>query len=167
MVQQYNKPARSDVLRTPVDSPVRLSADTPRLAGLRRWHRFTDRFGAAGSLVCALHCALVPVLIALAPGLGLGLLASVGFEQAFLVFVTVLALVSLVQGYRRHRAYRALMFLAPGLIAVWSTQWIGGMAHDGITHAVVMTLGGTLIGVAHVLNLRLSHAHVHDACCGH
>jgi hypothetical protein len=167
MMQQYNKTARPDVLRTHADPSVRLPAAKPRRAGLRRWHRITDRFGAAGSLVCALHCALVPVLIALAPGLGLGLLASAGFERAFLVFATVLALVSLIQGYRRHRAYRALMFLLPGLIAVWSTQWVSGMAHDGITHAVVMTLGGTLIGVAHVLNLRLSHAHVHDACCGH
>lgn len=127
----------------------------------------TDRVGAAGSLLCAVHCALVPVLIALAPGLGLGLLGSRGFEAGFIAFATALALFSLVQGYRRHRVYRAWLFLVPGLLALWSTQWLPELSHEAVTHAVVMTLGGTLIGVAHILNLRLSHGHVHDACCGH
>ncbi len=128
---------------------------------------FVDRVGALGSLLCAVHCALLPLAIALAPSLGLGLLASAGFETAFLAFATVLALVSLIQGYRRHRAYRAMMFLAPGLLIMWSSQWLPGLGHEGIAHAVLMTVGGTLIGVAHILNLRLSHGHMHDACCGH
>ncbi|MCC6756807.1 MAG: MerC domain-containing protein, partial [Arenimonas sp.] len=34
-------------------------------------------------------------------------------------------------------------------------------------HAVVMTAGGILIAVAHLVNLRLSHGHVHDANCRH
>lgn len=133
----------------------------------RRWARFADRFGAVGSLTCAVHCAALPVAMALAPGLGLGLLASAGFETGFIVFATALAVFSLLQGYRLHRAYRAWMFLAPGLLALWSTQLLPWISHQGVTHAVIMTFGGTLIGVAHVLNLRLSHGHVHDACCGH
>ena len=126
-----------------------------------------DRVGAAGSFLCALHCALLPVLIALAPGLGFGLFGSAGFETGFIAFATALAIFSLVQGYRRHRAYRALMFLVPGLLALWSTQIFSLFAHEAMLHAVAMTMGGTLIGVAHLLNLRLSHGHVHDACCGH
>ena len=30
-----------------------------------------------------------------------------------------------------------------------------------------MTFGGTLVGVAHLVNLRLNHGHVHDARCAH
>jgi hypothetical protein len=30
-----------------------------------------------------------------------------------------------------------------------------------------MTLGGTLVGLAHMANLRLNHMHVHDASCVH
>ena len=33
--------------------------------------------------------------------------------------------------------------------------------------AVVMTFGGTLVGLAHLANLRLNHGHVHDASCAH
>jgi hypothetical protein len=30
-----------------------------------------------------------------------------------------------------------------------------------------MTFGGTLVGLAHLANLRLNHGHVHDASCAH
>jgi hypothetical protein len=30
-----------------------------------------------------------------------------------------------------------------------------------------MTFGGTLVAVAHLVNLRLTHGHVHDASCAH
>ena len=30
-----------------------------------------------------------------------------------------------------------------------------------------MTVGGLLVGLAHLLNLRLNHWHVHDASCAH
>lgn len=140
----------------------------PRAARPRFWHRHLDRLGATGSLLCAVHCALLPVLMALAPGLGLGLLASAGFEAGFIAFASALAVFSLVQGYRRHRAYRACMLLLPGVAAVWAGVLLPGLGHGAAAgHAVVMTLGGTLIGAAHLLNLRLSHGHVHDACCGH
>ncbi len=131
----------------------------------RPWRDLIDRLGTAGSLLCAVHCALLPVVIALAPGLGLGILASVGFEVGFIVFASGLAMFSLIQGYRRHRVYRAWLFLLPGLLALWSTQWLPGLSHHGIAHAALMTLGGVLIAAAHVLNRRLSHRSGNDACC--
>ena len=33
--------------------------------------------------------------------------------------------------------------------------------------AAALSLGGVLVGLAHVLNLRLNHRHVHDASCVH
>ena len=78
-----------------------------------------DRLGAAGSLVCALHCALVPLLLALAPSLGLSLWLGESLEEIFVVFVTVLGAFSLIWGYRRHRVFRALGMLLAGLAALW------------------------------------------------
>ena len=39
----------------------------------------------------------------------------------------------------------------------------------GVTIAVsaVGFIGGLLVGVAHLVNLRLNHGHVHDASCAH
>lgn len=129
--------------------------------------RFADRFGATGSLLCALHCASLPLLLAFLPGAGIGFLFDESFEVGFTVFATLLAGFSLWTGYRRHRAFRALMFLLPGLAALWIGAFYGPVHHNVIAHAVAMTMGGTLIAVAHVLNLRLSHGHMHDAHCHH
>ena len=35
------------------------------------------------------------------------------------------------------------------------------------THAIAMTFGGTLVGLAHIANLRLNHGHIHDSRCAH
>ncbi|MET0289726.1 MAG: MerC domain-containing protein [Pseudoxanthomonas sp.] len=130
-------------------------------------HRLIDRFGAAGSLLCAVHCAVLPLLLAVLPSLGLSSLLGEGVEWATVVFVSVLGLFSLVWGYRRHRIFRALSLLLAGLAALWTGLLYPPLHLSVVPHAVVMTLGGTLVGLAHVVNLRLNHWHVHDASCAH
>ncbi|WP_295518198.1 MerC domain-containing protein [uncultured Stenotrophomonas sp.] len=131
------------------------------------FRRLLDRFGATGSMLCAVHCAVIPVLLAIAPSLGLSFWLSDGVEMTLVVFVTLLGLFSLVMGYRRHGALRALGFLLPGLVALWAGVLVDVLHHNAVPHAVVMTLGGLLVGVAHLVNLRLNHVHVHDASCAH
>lgn len=133
-----------------------------------RFRRLLDRFGATGSLICAVHCALTPLLLAAIPSLGLSAWLGDGFERGFVVFVTVLGLFSLLWGYRRHRAFRALTLLLLGLVTLWAGAFYPPLHHgSAVVHAIVMTLGGTLVGLAHVVNLRLNHWHIHDASCAH
>ena len=54
-------------------------------------------------------------LIAALPSLGVAAWLGDGFERGFVVFATLLGLFSVVWGYRRHRAVRALGLLLPGL----------------------------------------------------
>ncbi|NUS38350.1 MAG: MerC domain-containing protein [Lysobacter sp.] len=133
---------------------------------VRRPAPLLDRLGATGSLLCAVHCALLPLLLAALPSLGIAAWLGKDFERGFVLFASALGLFTLSWGYRRHRAVRALGLLVPGLAALW----IGVLSplHDAVVpHAAVMTLGGTLVGLAHLANLRLSHGHVHDAQCAH
>jgi hypothetical protein len=132
-----------------------------------RLGRWADRVGSVGAMVCAVHCALLPFVLAALPALGLGLLMSHELELGYVGFATVLALASLWQGYRRHRVYRALAFLVPGLVAVWTGLTVPALHESIVAHAVTMAAGGTLIAVAHLVNLRLLHGHVHDASCAH
>ena len=116
-----------------------------------------DRVGFAASFLCALHCALVPLLLALVPAFGLKLGGWIDFDQAFVVFATVLGVSTLSLGWRRHRAFRAWALLVPGLLLVWLGTF--SALHDhGLRHAAVMVVGGLLLAGAHLLNLRLSHA---------
>lgn len=132
-----------------------------------RSHVLLDRFGATGSLVCAAHCALLPLLIAALPTLGIAAWLSDGFEVGFVAFASLLGVFSLAWGYRRHRALRALGLLLPGLAILWAGILVPAVHHAAIPHAVVMTLGGTLVGLGHLVNLRLNHGHIHDATCAH
>lgn len=128
--------------------------------------RFADRFGATASFVCAVHCAVLPLVIAVLPALGLGFLANHEFERAFIACASVLALASLAVGFRRHRRYHAFWFLVPGVLLL-----LAGIIVDidgaPFAHALLVSLGGTLVAISHLTNLRLGHGHVHDAACGH
>lgn len=132
---------------------------------LRR--RLLDRLGAYGSLVCAAHCALLPVVIALLPSVGLASLAGDGLEYGFVAFATLLGLFSVIWGYRLHREVRALSLLMPGLLILWFGVLYQPLHQTMLPHALAMTLGGTLVALAHLANLRLNHRHVHSASCGH
>ena len=124
-----------------------------------------DRLGFIASFLCALHCALLPVAITLLPSLGIASWLGEGFEGAFVVFASLLGLFTLVSGFRRHREVRALWLLVPGLVVLWVGVLYAPLHHSLLPHAVAMTLGGSLVGLAHLANLRL--VHVHSANCGH
>ncbi len=130
-------------------------------------HRLIDRLGAYGSILCAIHCAMLPLVVALLPSLGLATLGSDEFERAFVVFASLFGLGSLLWGYYRHRVVRALWLLVPGLLVLWTAILYPPLHHALVPHAVAMTLGGTLVGMGHVANLWLNHGHVHDASCAH
>lgn len=137
----------------------------PKLRGPHS--RFADRFGFAASMLCAIHCAALPLVIALLPSLGIGIWLGQGFEQGFVMFASLLGLSTVVLGYRRHRAVRALWLLLPGLGVLWVAVLYAPLHQSLVPHAVAMTFGGTLVGLAHLANLRLNHGHVHDATCAH
>ena len=138
------------------------------MSPLLRPRSLIDRFGAAGSLVCAIHCALLPLVIAALPSLGVAAWLGDSFERGFVIFASLLGVFSVAWGYRRHRAVRALGLLVPGLAALWLGILYAPLHHALIPHAIAMTFGGTLVGLAHLANLRLNHGHVHDGidqCC--
>ena len=125
--------------------------DMPRFASAG------DRLGVVGSMLCALHCALLPVLLALLPARGLRGAALVDFDQAFTVFATLLGVATLGYGFRRHRAFRAWFALLPGLALIWIGSFTALHDHS-LGHVLVMVAGGLAIAAAHLMNLRLSHA---------
>jgi hypothetical protein len=136
----------------PAMPPSALPQDaTERLA------RAGDRVGIWGSLLCALHCALLPVLFAALPALGLSELSWIDLDQAFTVFATLLGVTVLTQGYLRHRAFHAWLVMIPGLALVWFGSF-GAMHTHSSAHVLVMVSGGFAIAAAHLVNLRLSHA---------
>jgi hypothetical protein len=130
----------------------------------RRFAALADRFGATASFLCAVHCALLPFVIAVLPALGLGFLADHSIERAFVLFACTLAVTMLGLGYRRHGSAKALALLFPG-IALLLAGVLVDFERATTLHAALVTCGGTLVALAHIVNLRLSHRH--DENCRH
>jgi hypothetical protein len=124
-----------------------------------------DRLGATGSMLCAVHCAALPLVLAIAPAIG-ATFANPVFEVGFIAFASILGFASLLLGYRQHQVARALLFLVPGIALLWTAVLIDTLHQSLIAHAVAMASGGTLVATAHVINLRLLHRHggSHDEC---
>ena len=133
-------------------------------APVARWtiSRWVDSLGSVGAVLCAIHCALLPIALVMLPMLSLGILASAAYEFGFVIFATALAIASLWHGYRHHRAYHAFLVLIPGLAALWGGVSIHSWHDSLVAHAVAMSIGGALVGLAHLVNMRLSAGHVHE-----
>jgi hypothetical protein len=131
-------------------APADFSVQQHRLAA-------ADRIGATASLLCALHCAALPFVLAVLPTLGLGFLADHLFERIFIACASALAITVLWHGYRRHHDRRALTLLVPGLVLLWTGGFLVD-GHDTIgLHALLVVLGGSCVALAHLTNLRLQH----------
>ncbi|HEY0179412.1 MAG TPA: MerC domain-containing protein [Dokdonella sp.] len=128
--------------------------------------RVADRVGATASFLCAVHCAALPLVIAALPALGLEFLADHRFERVFIACASALAATTLYLGFRRHQRFRAFWFLLPGIVLLLAGITIDA-DHGSPVHAVLVAIGGTLVALAHLTNLRLTHGHVHDAACEH
>ena len=122
-----------------------------------------DRVGATASFLCALHCAALPFVLALLPALGLSFLADHSFERWFIAFATVLALTMMIRGYRRHGAPQALFLLLPGLVLLWLGGYVFDLESSGLWHALLVSLGGTAVALAHIVNLPRTN--LHRFCC--
>lgn len=129
-----------------------------------RWNRLVDRFGAVASFVCAVHCALLPIVFGVLPALGLAFLADHRIERAFVVFAIALATTSLLFGLRRHGSWRAFWVLIPGIVLLVAGLVVGE-SHANTLHAVLVSIGGALVALSHLVNLRLDHVHGPD--CRH
>jgi hypothetical protein len=140
------------------------STEEPR----SRWWQFADRIGAAASFLCAIHCAALPFVLALLPLLGLTFLADHAFERGFVLFASVLALVSLARGYRRHRHPLPLSFALPGLTLLLIGVTFAE-SHSIALHSSLVASGGLLVACAHFINLRLDRrsGHLHGPQCAH
>jgi hypothetical protein len=122
-----------------------------------------ERFGAGASLLCAVHCAATPVLLAVLPFLGSRLADSHWAEILLIGVAATVGYLTLTISFRRHHQPLPLCLLTLGLALV-------AIGHTPILHqfetAIAVTGGLTLAG-AQLLNRRyagpcLCAHHAHD-----
>jgi hypothetical protein len=131
---------------------------SPGLSGL-------DIFGATASVLCAAHCAAMPLLLAALPMSGLEILGSHSFDVVMVLLALLFGGLVIGRGYRRHRQAGVLRWFAGASILL-----VLGLTllHDSWWHMPALVCGGLALGAAHLLNLRdLRHIGCSAADHGH
>ena len=128
-------------------------------------HAFIDRLAAAGSLLCAVHCAALPLVLVIAPALAAGVLWSESLERLTVLCVALMGLSSLGWGWWKHRSIGPVLLLLPGLALMVSAIVVPAVHQSVPAHATAMAAGGVLVALAHLFNLRLVRGRVHGTSC--
>jgi hypothetical protein len=115
-----------------------------------------DRVGATASLLCAVHCAVLPLVVTLLPLVGLSFLADERVEWMLVGLSAALGITSLCLGYREHRSRRALGVLGIGLALLALGRILEGQ-HIEPWGVPIVVAGGLTMAGAHLLNRRLCH----------
>lgn len=108
-----------------------------------------DMFGSMAALLCAVHCAVLPLLAVAMPLATIEVLGDHRIERVFVVFAGLFGALVLGSGLSRSRigVVLGLFGLAVGLLLV------GAFGAQSVpAHAVTMTLGGVGLGAAHAIN---------------
>ena len=110
-----------------------------------------DNIGMTASVLCAVHCAIVPLLLTSLPLFGLGFLANPWVEWSMIIFALGVGFYVIGSSYFNiHRKLLPMCLLIVGFLII-----IGG--HLFITswrEAIIVPIGGLLIATAHFFNFR-------------
>jgi hypothetical protein len=108
-----------------------------------------DVMGIATSLACAVHCALLPVLLTSLPIFGINIIHNTFFEWAMIALAFFVGVFSLIHGYIRHHQNPVpLLIFFTGYIFLLLKQVIP--AHEYLFLAVAVLF----IITAHLANFR-------------
>ncbi|MEM9339934.1 MAG: MerC domain-containing protein [Bacteroidota bacterium] len=111
-----------------------------------------DFIGFGASLLCALHCAALPLLITFAPLAGLQFLDNPSIEYAIILFSFFIASNALIYSYRKyHHKFSAIAIAAVGFVLIG----LGRVVEHEWKEALFTSLGGITIAIAHLMNWRL------------
>ena len=123
-----------------------------------------DAFGIAASVACAIHCAVLPLILSSLPLFGVNIIENQGFEFIMIALAFVVGVYSLYHGRKKHHhSYYPMLLFAVGI----SLLFIKSMLHS---HSLMLLLPAVaLVVIAHYLNYKLCrvHNHAHADDCNH
>ena len=123
-----------------------------------------DALGIAASVACAIHCAVLPLLMSSLPILGINIINNVFFEYGMILLAAAIGIYSLMHGFKKHHhQYTPMIIFSIGIVLLLLKQAIDSYRLVLLIPAVM------LIICAHVINYfncrKANHCHTND--CTH
>ncbi|MCH5690172.1 MerC domain-containing protein [Niabella sp. W65] len=123
-----------------------------------------DALGITTSILCAIHCAVLPLFLAALPMFGVNIIENLAFEIGMIVLAFVIGCYALWHGYRWHHHNKSpLVLFSIGIAFLVLKQIFLNY------HTVLLIPAVIFIVSAHIINYRFCrvHNHAHDTDCNH
>jgi len=123
-----------------------------------------DALGISASLACAIHCAILPLLLTSLPVLGVDIIDNAPFEYFMILLAFAIGSYSFWHGYKRHHhSWTPFIVFSIGILFLVAKQ---------VWHSYQLWLlpfALTFIIYAHLRNFKLCrvHNHAHSDDCNH
>jgi len=112
-----------------------------------------DFLGFGASFLCAIHCALLPLVLTVGMMGGLSWLANPVVENGFIATSLGLAAISLYPSFKKkHQRSKALKIAGLGFGLLFFSRLVG---HGDVLEVITVVVGGLLIAYAHYVNWKL------------
>lgn len=113
-----------------------------------------DGLGIATSLACAIHCAVLPLMLSSLPLFGINIIHNKVFEWSMIVLAFVVGAYSLYHGHiRHHRSFLPITLFVIGFSFLCTKQFF----HDLEVYFLVPAV--LFIVAAHYINYRMCRQH--------
>jgi hypothetical protein len=133
-------------MNTPENSLRSTQHATARAESLRK----LDHAGMAASILCAIHCIALPLLLGGLTATGVGRFRNEALEWAIVAGSFVIGLFALLPSYRRlHRHKRCLWLFGIGVLSILAGRFANARS---LPDTPFIVCGATLIVSAHAAN---------------
>jgi len=123
-----------------------------------------DAVGITTSVACAIHCAVLPLVLTSLPVMGINIIDNAAFEYFMILLAFGIGAAALYHGYKKHHhRFLPLALFSLGMLMLFGKQvW-----HEA--HLLLLFPAVAAIISAHFVNFRLCrvHAHGHEDDCNH
>ena len=123
-----------------------------------------DAVGITTSVACAIHCAVLPMVLSTLPIFGINIIDNVVFECFMIFLALAIGSYSFWHGYRKHHhSIIPLLIFSFGILLLFAKQ----LWHD--YQFWLLPFAVILIVTAHLVNYRSCrvHNHAHSDDCNH
>ncbi|UAY51951.1 MerC domain-containing protein [Ferruginibacter albus] len=109
-----------------------------------------DVMGITASVLCAIHCALLPVIVTTLPVFGINIIHNTRFEWGMIALAFFVGSFALIHGYiKHHRSLMPVWVFTFGFVFLLLKQFFHAFEYWFLAPAVILVVS------AHFYNFRL------------
>lgn len=123
---------------------------------MRFWTNTADKLAIGLSVLCTIHCLLLPILLFSIPTIS-GVLAidDEMFHRWLLFAVIPISLFAVIAGYIHHKNYLVSLISSTGMAVLIVAAVFGHDIFGDIGEVLLTAMGSLLVAYGHLRNLRL------------